>query len=103
MKVLDTEKLSYSAELLRAISHPLRLSILVFIDRHKEINVNQIYRTLKLEQSITSQHLRILRKADLVISKRDGKYIFYSLNYEKLEHLNDVIKSFSLLQTELVD
>ncbi len=56
------DRLQLSAEVLRALAHPLRLQILEFIDQHAKINVNKIYNTLGLEQSITSQHLRILRR-----------------------------------------
>ena len=87
---INNEKLDTSAEILRALTHPLRLKILEFIDKNDEINVNKIYNTLKLEQSITSQHLRILRLAGLVTTKRDGKFIHYSINYDKV---NNTVKS----------
>lgn len=94
MAQLDQEKLTTAAELLRAIAHPLRMSILAFIDKNKSINVNKIYNTLKLEQSITSQHLRILRNVDLVKAERDGKFIHYSINYEKIRYVNNCITDF---------
>jgi len=72
---INHEKLKVSSEILRALAHPLRLKILEFIDKNKTINVNKIYNSLKLEQSITSQHLRILRLAGLVHTKRDGKKV----------------------------
>ena len=46
------EKLTVSTELMRALAHPLRLKILEFLDQNKNIQVNQIYNTLKIEQSI---------------------------------------------------
>jgi ArsR family transcriptional regulator len=52
------EKLQVSTELMRALAHPLRMKILEFLDQNKNIQVNQIYNTLKIEQSIASQHLR---------------------------------------------
>lgn len=76
-----------SAALMRAVAHPLRIQLLEFIDAHPDVNVNVIYNTLKLEQSITSQHLRVLREADLVLTTREGKYIRYSINYPKMEAL----------------
>jgi DNA-binding transcriptional ArsR family regulator len=91
---INTEKLHASSELLRAVAHPLRMKILEFIDRNEEINVNKIYNTLKLEQSITSQHLRILRQADLVKTHRDGKYIHYSVNYDTLSATVGAIDTF---------
>ncbi|MCR9100978.1 MAG: metalloregulator ArsR/SmtB family transcription factor [bacterium] len=88
------ERLQVSSEILRAIAHPLRMKILEFIDRNTEINVNKIYNTLGLEQSITSQHLRILRLAGLVDTERDGKYIHYSINYEKVGGTVEAVKRF---------
>ena len=88
------DKLQISSELLRALTHPLRMQILEFIDRQDNINVNKIYNTLNLEQSITSQHLRILRNAGVVETKREGKFIYYSINYQKVGNAMKSIKSF---------
>ena len=68
---IDNANLTKSSDLLRAVTHPLRMKLLAFIDQHEKINVNKIYGTLKLEQSITSQHLRILRNSDLVSANRE--------------------------------
>ncbi len=91
---INNEKLHASSEVLRAVAHPLRMKILEFIDQNEEINVNKIYNTLNLEQSITSQHLRILRMAGLVNTQRDGKYIHYSIDYEKLGRSVEAIRRF---------
>ena len=91
---IDNDKLQLSSEILRAIAHPLRLQILEFIDQNKKINVNKIYNTLKLEQSITSQHLRILRDTEILETKRTGKYIFYSLNYSRIENTVKSVNNF---------
>jgi ArsR family transcriptional regulator len=91
---INLERLDTSSEVLRAVAHPLRMKILEFIDRNDEINVNKIYNTLNLEQSITSQHLRILRLAGLVNTQRDGKYIHYSIDYDKLAHVVEAVGGF---------
>ncbi|HKK75713.1 MAG TPA: metalloregulator ArsR/SmtB family transcription factor [Saprospiraceae bacterium] len=92
--LLLKDKLQESSELLRALTHPLRMQILEYIDSQDHINVNKIYNTLNLEQSITSQHLRILRNAGIVETKRDGKYIFYSINYDKVKSAMEAINTF---------
>ena len=94
MTSINNEKLEQSTQVLRALAHPLRMKILHFIDKHQSINVNKIYNTLKLEQSITSQHLKILRLNDLVIAEKEGKYMHYSLNYDKIGHAVEVIRNF---------
>jgi len=91
---INHEKLQTSSNILRALAHPLRLQILSFIDQNGTINVNKIYNTLKLEQSITSQHLRILRLAGLVETQRDGKFIHYSIEYPKIANAVKAISNF---------
>jgi len=90
----NQDKLDYSVELMKALAHPLRLRILEFIDVQGTINVNKIYNTLKIEQSITSQHLRILRLAGVVNAKREGKYIYYNINYEVVQRASKAVKNF---------
>lgn len=88
------KELGKASGLLRACTHPLRMKLLTYIHSHKRINVNNIYRTMQLEQSITSQHLKILRDARVVTAVRDGKFIFYSLNYNRLALLESCMKKY---------
>jgi len=86
---LDFVAIKSAAMTLRAINHKLRQQIVKLLDENKRMNVTDIYVKLRLEQSVASQHLAILRRANIVITDRDGKFIHYKLNYEKL---NDVSK-----------
>ncbi len=95
------EELQESSEILRALAHPLRMKILEFIDEHGIVNVNKIYNTLKLEQSITSQHLRILRIVGLVVTERDGKFVHYSLNYDRLKQSVLAVNGFTKASAEV--
>jgi ArsR family transcriptional regulator len=80
--------------MLRAMAHPLRLRIIEFIDKNGSINVNKIYNSLRLEQSITSQHLRVLRAAGVVKTTREGKFIHYSLDYDTIGQTLQAVRSF---------
>lgn len=91
---IQTDKIEAAAALLKAVAHKLRLKIIKLIHDKKEVNVNVIYNTLKIEQSITSQHLKILREVDVVETRRDGKKIYYSLNYDRLEAMHKGIELF---------
>ena len=92
--VFNNEKLHYSCELMRALAHPLRLKILAFIDSHDGINVNQIYQALKIEQSVTSQHLKIMKMAGVVNAEKDGKFVTYTIDYNIIERANAAVKKF---------
>ncbi len=70
--------------ILRALNHPLRQKMLKLLDDKKKITVTEVYVKLRLEQSVASQHLAILRRAAIVSTVRDGKYIYYSPNYDRI-------------------
>ncbi|MEY3560436.1 MAG: hypothetical protein RIS12_869 [Bacteroidota bacterium] len=80
---LDLLQLKKSAILIRAINHKLRQEILQWIDEKGRITVTELYVHLRLEQSVASQHLAVLRKAGFVKTTREGKFIYYSVNIEK--------------------
>ena len=90
----SSEKLNYSCNLMRALAHPLRLRILEYIDQKGETSVNKIYHKLQIEQSITSQHLKILRLAGVVEGRRDGKKVFYTINYSVVAKAGKAVDRF---------
>lgn len=82
-----------AALVLRAINHKLRQQILKHIDESGKITVTELYVALRLEQSVASQHLAILRKAGFVKTSRNGKFIYYSVNSNRIEELNQFVKN----------
>jgi DNA-binding transcriptional ArsR family regulator len=88
--LLNTKK---AALILRAVNHKLRQQMLKLIDEHGKVTVTELYLKLRLEQSVASQHLAILRKAGLVKTIRNGKFIRYSINTNRLEELNEFVNN----------
>lgn len=88
LNIYDVKKASLS---FRALNHKLRQQILVVIDENSnKIAVTELYVKLRIEQSVCSQHLAILRRAGIVKTARDGKFIYYSVNYTMLSVINEV-------------
>jgi DNA-binding transcriptional ArsR family regulator len=81
---LDYVAVSDAALTLRAVNHRLRQQIIKLLKENDRMNVTDIYSKLHLEQSVASQHLAILRRANIVITQRDGHLINYSLNPERI-------------------
>ena len=81
---------------LRAINHDLRKEIVRLLSIQDKMTVTQLYVKLRLEQSVASQHLAILRKAGIVTTIRDGKFIYYSLNQDRLEEINELAKELAI-------
>lgn len=88
---VDLLNLKKASMVLRSVNHKLRQQILKLIDEHGKMTVTEIYVKLRLEQSVASQHLAILRKAGFVKTDREGKFIYYSVNTNRLEELNKFV------------
>ena len=88
---IDVIQLKKAALILRAVNHKLRQQILKLIHQNERMTVTEIYVKLRLEQSVASQHLAILRKAGFVSTFRDGKFIFYSVNHERLDQVHNFV------------
>ncbi len=80
---------------LRAINHPLRKQIIELLEENDSMTVTEIYVKLRLEQSVASQHLAILRRAGVLNTEREGKYIHYSLNVNRLEEIADLVSDLA--------
>jgi DNA-binding transcriptional ArsR family regulator len=89
---VDLHNVKKAALVLRAINHKLRQQILKLIEESGRMTVTEIYVKLRLEQSVASQHLAILRKAGFVKTERDGKFIYYSVNNDRLEVRNKFVQ-----------
>jgi DNA-binding transcriptional ArsR family regulator len=85
---IDLLNVKKAAMILRAVNHKLRQQILKLIDEEGKITVTELYVKLRLEQSVVFQHLAILRKAGFVNTARDGKFIYYSVNINRIKELN---------------
>lgn len=89
---VDLVALKKAALVLRSLNNGLRQKILGLIDQNKKMTVTEIYKTLDIEQSIASQQLGIMRKEGIVSTDRKGKFIFYSVNYSRIEEINEINK-----------
>ena len=63
----------------KAFGDPSRFRIIRLLSG-KEMSVNDIADAVGLSQPTVSRHLAILREADVVIDRRDGQQVYYSLN-----------------------
>jgi len=63
----------------RAFGEPSRLRILRLLTS-KPLTVNDIVKQVGLSQSTVSRHLGVLREAGILTDRREGQYVYYSLN-----------------------
>ena len=92
---LDYNTLRKAVMVLRAVNHKLRQSIVELLEEQKQMTVTEIYVKLRLEQSVASQHLAILRRVGVVATKREGKFIYYSVNKERMGEISQLIEDIT--------
>ncbi len=89
---LDYAELRKAVLVLRAVNHKLRQRIISLLEEYDSMNVTDIFIKLRLEQSVASQHLAILRRAGIVYTERHGKFIHYHLNKDRLLQISRLVE-----------
>lgn len=92
---LTVEQLEQAANKLRAIAHPMRISIINHLSDGKRLKVSEIHNLLEIDQSAASHHLRMLKDKGILNSKREGKNIFYFLKNKNISSIVDCMKKCS--------
>lgn len=68
----------------KALSDPTRREILNMLKK-ESLSAGEIAEHFNMSFAAVSRHLSVLKEADLIRDKRDGKFIFYELNASVLE------------------
>ena len=87
---LDLDTLKKASLVYRALNNKLRQKLIAFIHEKGQANVTTIYKRLRIEQSVASQQLGILRKEKIVKTEKEGRTVFYSLNYQRLKDVEKI-------------
>lgn len=80
-----------SALVFRAINNKSRQRILSYLLENPSSSVTTIFVTLRREQCVVSSHLAVLRKAGIVTANRQGKNVFYSVHFLRLQRIEKVM------------
>lgn len=83
--------LKKTATLLKALANIKRLEILLYL-RHDELSVKDLQQRLNLSQSALSQHLAVLRAAQIVQTRRSRQQIFYRLKDSLTRQILNILK-----------
>ncbi len=86
-----TELQVFKAEFFRALAHPIRIRILETLATG-EHSVQQLQDALKVHQPIASQQLAVLRGKNIVVARKEGSSVRYSLRDPLLANLLEVAR-----------
>ena len=76
---IDLGRLSYAAEMLRLMGHPVRLRIVELLETHGELPAGVFHETLAEPQPTVSQHLNKMRTLGLLSARREAGQVLYSV------------------------
>ena len=83
----------FKASIFQALSHPTRVAIVELLRDH-EYSARAIQEKLGLEQANLSQHLAILRSRQIVVNRKEGNQVFYSIRNPVLVEVLDLMRNY---------
>jgi len=91
-KHFDTLR-KFKAELFQVLAHPTRIHIIETL-RQGELSVGAILEQVQVEPTNLSQHLSILRSRELVVTRKEGNQVLYSLRDPLLIEVLDAMRQY---------
>ena len=97
----------FKADIFQALAHPTRIAIVESL-REGELGTTALLELLQVEQANLSQHLAVLRTKQVVLSRKQGNQVYYSLRDPVLTKVLDLLKQYfyshlNLTRTMLTD
>jgi DNA-binding transcriptional ArsR family regulator len=83
----------FKAEFFQALSHPTRIAIVEQL-RNGELSAGALMERLGIEQANASQHLAVLRSKNIVVSRKTGNQVFYSVRHPLIMEVLDLMRRY---------
>ena len=71
----------------KALANEERIEIVKLLKKNKEMFAQDVEKHFYLEQSTTSHHLNTLRRAGITKTRKEGRKVYYSINYESFSNI----------------
>ncbi len=83
----------FKAQIFQALAHPTRIAVVEAL-RDGEVSAGALLAQLQVEQANLSQHLAVLRAKQVVVSRKDGNQVHYTLRDPVLVQVLDLLKQY---------
>lgn len=88
---MSTAYKDQTSKALTAMGNPIRIDMVFLLGTQGPLNVGQIADRFKISRPAVSNHLRVLREAQIVNAEKTGQEVYYSLNHDFVETTLSVI------------
>lgn len=86
-KRIEAEKLNSAINMLRVISHPVRLAIVDLLTTNKRMTILEIQEELNLGQAIASQQITLMEDKGVLNAEKVGRNKYVSLRFPKMKNI----------------
>ncbi len=90
---MDSPLRLFKAQVFQALAHPTRIAIVEAL-RDGEVSAGALLVHLNVEQANLSQHLTVLRTKQVVVSRKAGNQVYYTLRDPVLIQVLDLLKQY---------
>jgi DNA-binding transcriptional ArsR family regulator len=87
----------FKARIFQGLAHPTRIAIVEALGEC-ELPAGKLIAKLKLEQANASQHLSVLRARQVVVSRKEGNQVYYSLRDPVLKQVLSLLREYFFSQ-----
>jgi ArsR family transcriptional regulator len=84
---------SFKASIFQALAHPSRIAVVELL-RNGELSAGAIQERVGLEQANLSQHLAVLRSRQIIVNRKEGNQVFYSLRDPMIADVLDIMRRY---------
>jgi len=83
----------FKSEIFQGLANPTRIAIVELL-RDGELSAGQLIEKLGVEQANASQHLAVLRSKQIVVNRKVGNQVFYSIRDQALIEVLDILRRY---------
>ena len=89
----------FKSEIFQGLAHPTRIAIVELL-REGELSAGSLIGKLRIEQANASQHLAVLRAKQIVVSRKVGNQVYYSIRDRALIEVLDILRRYFYAQLD---
>jgi DNA-binding transcriptional ArsR family regulator len=90
---MDDALRQFKSEIFQGLAHPTRIAIVELL-RDRELSAGKLIEKLGIEQANASQHLAVLRAKQIVVSRKVGNQVYYSIRDHALIEVLEILRRY---------
>lgn len=91
---LFEKELQQRANVFKALAHPARLQILLYLAKSRRCITGDISDHFPISRGTVNQHMKELKESGLIVGHKEASKVVYCLHIEKIKELEQLLQGF---------